>query len=73
MSTEQLSQGLSHLSEAEHKLLAAQSGQWREIGISAVAAAARQASEKPPEAKVEAGVGQPGKVVTLRDIDHLAA
>lgn len=70
MSTEQSSQGLSHLSAAEKNLLAAQSGQWREIGISAVAAAAKQASEKPPEAK---GAGEIRKVVTLRDIDHLAA
>lgn len=71
MSTQQLSQGLSHLSEAEKKLLASQTGQWHEIGISAVAAAARQASEKQAEADKVAPV--PGKVVTLRDIDHLAA
>lgn len=40
--------------------------QWREIGIPAVAASARYASE--PKAAAE-----PKKIVTLRDIDHLAA
>ncbi|OYW58162.1 MAG: hypothetical protein B7X99_11455 [Rhizobiales bacterium 17-65-6] len=45
---------------------ASQAQQWREIGIPAVAASARYASE--PKAADE-----PRKIVTLRDIDHLAA
>jgi len=67
MSTQQSSQALGHHSTAGKKLLASQSGQWHEIGISAVAAAARQASDKSAQAKLA------NKVVTLRDIDHLAA
>ena len=43
-----------------------QAQQWREIGIPAVAASARYASE--PKAADE-----PRKIVTLRDIEHLAA
>lgn len=45
---------------------AGQVQQWRDIGIPAVAASARYASEP----KVAA---EPKKIVTLRDIDHLAA
>lgn len=67
MSTQQSSQDLGHHGTAGKKLLASQSGQWHEIGISAVAAAARQTSEKNAQAKLAP------KLVTLRDIDHLAA
>lgn len=70
MSTEQPSQGLSTRVESDLKRQA-QTQQWRDIGISAVAAAAQQASDKRiAEAK---GGGQPNRVVTLKDIDHLAA
>ena len=70
MSTEQPSQALSTRVESD-LARQTQTQQWREIGISAVAAAAKQASEKHA-AEVKAS-GQPNKVVTLRDIDHLAA
>lgn len=70
MSTAQPSQGLSTRVESDLKRMA-QNQQWREIGISAVAAAAQQASEKRVgEAKAS---GEPNRVVTLRDIDFLAA
>lgn len=75
MSTGQPSQG--HSTQVEKGLVEkdlarqAQSQQWREIGISAVAAAAQQNSDKRQgEAKA---AGEPNKVVTLRDIDFLAA
>lgn len=71
MSTEKSSHGLGQRSEIEKKLLSGQTQQWRDIGISAVAAAARQASEKHADDMKPAG--EPGKIVTLRDIDHLAA
>lgn len=47
-----------------------QAQQWRDIGIPAVAAGARYASTT--EAPAKSG-GEPKKIVTLRDIDHLAA
>lgn len=63
-------QGLSPREESDLKRTA-QSQQWRDIGISAVAAAAQQASDKKAaEAKAAA---QANKVVTLKDIDFLAA
>ncbi|MFG1348214.1 hypothetical protein [Xanthobacter autotrophicus] len=70
MSTGQPSQGLSTRVESDLKRMA-QNQQWREIGISAVAAAAHQASEKRI-AEVKAA-GEPNRVVTLKDIDFLAA
>lgn len=69
MSTGQPSQELSPRVEADVKRQA-QSTQWREIGISAVAAAAQQASEKRA---AQAASGEPARVVTLKDIEHLAA
>lgn len=51
--------------EASKPGYAGQVQQWREIGIPAVAASARYAAE--PKAT------EPKKIVTLRDIDHLAA
>ncbi|MEW6255532.1 MAG: hypothetical protein AB1592_06195 [Pseudomonadota bacterium] len=45
-----------------------QAQQWRDIGIPAVAAGARYASTTDAQA-----AGEPKKIVTLRDIDHLAA
>ncbi|MCG5234548.1 hypothetical protein [Xanthobacter oligotrophicus] len=70
MSTAQPSQGLSTRVESDLKRMA-QNQQWREIGISAVAAAAQQTSEKRvAEAKA---AGEPNRIVTLRDIDFLAA
>lgn len=63
-------QGLSPREESDLKRTA-QSQQWRDIGISAVAAAAQQASDKKAiEAKAAA---EANKVVTLKDIDFLAA
>lgn len=47
---------------------AQQSGHWREIGITAVAAAARYSSDAKPATPAE-----PNKIVTLRDIEHFAA
>lgn len=65
--------GLNPLAESDLKRTA-QSQQWREIGISAVAAAAHQASEKRPAEEAVAKVGgEPNRVVTLKDIDFLAA
>ncbi|MCJ8144615.1 hypothetical protein MKI84_16950 [Ancylobacter sp. A5.8] len=58
---------------------AQQSVHWREIGISAVAAAARYAANKtvattPPPAVPTLNVDDtPPKVVTLRDIEFFAA
>ncbi|WP_127089884.1 hypothetical protein [Aquabacter cavernae] len=52
------------------KSYGAQAEQWREIGIPAVAAGARYASAEATPAK---SAGEPNKIVTLRDIDHLAA
>lgn len=69
MSTGQPSQGLSTRVESDLKRQS-QSGQWRDIGISAVAAAAQQASEKRV---AETAAAEPNRVVTLRDIDFLAA
>ena len=62
-------QGLSPREDSDLKRTA-QSQQWRDIGISAVAAAAQQASDKKA---VEAKAAQANKVVTLKDIDFLAA
>ena len=47
---------------------------WREIGISAVAAAARYAVEKTPAAAPATGETQAdgAKVVTLRDAEYFA-
>ncbi|MFS8037081.1 hypothetical protein ACI7BZ_08965 [Xanthobacter sp. AM11] len=72
MSTGQPSQGLSARVESDLKRQA-QSGQWRDIGISAVAAAAQQASEKRLAQAAGVSAGEPNRVVTLKDIDHLAA
>ncbi|MFG1301142.1 hypothetical protein V5F49_15220 [Xanthobacter sp. V3C-3] len=70
MSTEQPTKELSARAESDLQRQA-QSKQWREIGISAVAAAAQQASEKrTAEAK---GANGENRVVTLKDIDFLAA
>lgn len=55
--------------DAEKNAQHGQAPKWGEIGISAVAAAAAQASANR---EVKSG-GQPNKVVTLRDIEHLAA
>ncbi|TCT03322.1 hypothetical protein [Aquabacter spiritensis] len=55
--------------EAEVQRPVNQSAQWRDIGITAVAAAARYAGTAAPAKSA----GEPNKVVTLRDIDHLAA
>lgn len=55
--------------EAAKSRYGAQADQWREIGIPAVAAGARYAGE----AKQTKSAEEPNKVVTLRDIDHLAA
>lgn len=55
--------------EAEHKHYVGQSAQWRDIGINAVAAAAQYAPARDDKAKQ----AQERKVVTLRDIDFLAA
>lgn len=53
-----------------------QSAHWREIGISAVAAAARYATTKS-SAPVAPATGEAQaenvKVVTIRDIEHFAA
>lgn len=69
MSTTQ-SNGFHPQTESELKRQT-QSRQWREIGISAVAAAAQQASQKH-EAELK-NAAQPNRVVTLRDIDYFAA
>ncbi|QFR34528.1 hypothetical protein [Ancylobacter sp. TS-1] len=56
-----------------------QASQWREIGISAVAAAARYASDKKTvsDAPVATGAARTedaeAKVVTLRDVEYFAA
>ena len=75
MSTQQSSQGHSRLSiEANQQRLPQQGAQWRDIGISAVAAAASQTSDKRAhEAKPAQAAGEPKAVVTIRDIEHLAA
>jgi len=56
---------------------AEQAAHWRDIGISAVAAAARYASDKTPVSDAPAtGAARAGKtdgVVTLRDIEYFAA
>ncbi len=72
MSTEQTSQVQHSRDEAEGKRQE-QSHQWREIGISAVAAAARQASGQHAikAASTPANLGK--RIVTLRDIDHVVA
>ncbi|MFG1345595.1 hypothetical protein V5F59_11935 [Xanthobacter autotrophicus DSM 431] len=69
MSAEQPSQGLSTRVESDLKRTA-QSQQWRDIGISAVAAAAQQASDKRA---TEAKAAEANRIVTLKDIDFLAA
>lgn len=69
MSTGQPSQGLSTRVESDLKRTA-QSQQWKDIGISAVAAAAQQTSDKRAN---EAKATEANRVVTLRDIDFLAA
>ena len=71
MSTEQPSQGLSQRTDADPTYSAAQKAQWGQIGISAVAAAAHQTSDKR-QAELKAN-GTPQRVVTLRDIDYFAA
>jgi len=52
-----------------------QSVHWREIGISAVAAAARYApgTDQAPAAAKKDAQPEAEKVVTLRDIEHFAA
>lgn len=57
---------------------AEQTAHWREIGISAVAAAARYASNKKtvsdaPNSGAARTDGGDAKVVTLRDIEYFAA
>ena len=70
MSTDQPSQGLSQRSEAELKRAQAQQvPQWGAIGISAVAAAAHQSSEKRATEMKNAEK----RIVTLRDIEYFAA
>lgn len=69
MSNAQPAPEQSPRAEAEKNRYGAQTAQWREIGIAAVAAGARYAGE----AKQTKSAGEPNKVVTLRDIDHLAA
>lgn len=72
MSTQHSSQGHSLSIEANQLQLSQQGQQWRDIGISAVAAAASQASDKrTKDAKSAAGEAHP--IVTIRDIEHLAA
>ncbi|MEP9366814.1 hypothetical protein [Xanthobacter sp. VNH20] len=74
MSSNQPGPGAAPRAETETNRYGAHSGQWRDIGITAVAAAAaaaRLASETKSAAPKSAG--EPNKVVTLRDIDHLAA
>ncbi len=68
MSNVQGVQEKSVRAEAGKDHFTVQSEQWREIGITAVAAAARYAGQ----AKSTAGA-EPKKVVTLRDIEHFAA
>ena len=70
MSTEHPSQGLSQRNESDPHTKA-QAPKWGEIGISAVAAAAHQTSDK--RASDLKAVGAPNRVVTLRDIDYFAA
>lgn len=72
MSTEQPSQGLSQRNESDPTFSAAQKAKWGEIGISAVAAAAHQTSEKR-QAELNKANGAPQRIVTLRDIDYFAA
>ncbi|MBS9477186.1 hypothetical protein [Ancylobacter radicis] len=55
-----------------------QSAHWREIGISAVAAAARYASDKKtvsdaPAMGAARTDGAEAKIVTLRDVEYFAA
>ncbi|MEP9349921.1 hypothetical protein [Xanthobacter sp. KR7-225] len=70
MSTEQPSQGLSQRREAELKRAQAQqASQWGAIGISAVAAAAHQSSDK----RAAEAEGAQKRIVTLRDIEYFAA
>ncbi|MFG1463515.1 hypothetical protein V5F77_11510 [Xanthobacter sp. DSM 24535] len=74
MSSDQPGPGTASRSETEATRYGAHAGQWRDIGITAVAAAAaaaRLASDAKPVAQKSSG--EPNKVVTLRDIDHLAA
>lgn len=56
--------------DAERKHYAGQAAQWRDIGITAVAAAAQYSPARDEKAKTD---GEPRKVVTLRDLDFLAA
>lgn len=77
MSTQQPSQGLSQRSDTElthqpvQQAQSQQATKWGEIGISAVAAAAQQASEKRAAELKAAGAAN--RVVTLRDIDYFAS
>ncbi|WP_332117512.1 hypothetical protein [Azorhizobium caulinodans] len=61
-------QGQQARLEAESKHFAGQAAQWRDIGINAVAAAAQYSPAK--DAKTQNGEK---KVVTIRDIEFLAA
>jgi hypothetical protein len=72
MSSNQPAPGQNPRVEADKERHYAQAGQWREIGITAVAAAARYAGEAHSPRVPKSG-GEPNKIVTLRDIDHLAA
>ncbi len=56
--------------EAERKHYAGQASQWREIGITAVAAAAQYSPARDEKPKAS---DEPHKIVTLRDLDFLAA
>lgn len=68
MSTNSVQEQQARL-DAERKHYAGQAGQWREIGINAVAAAAPYSPARDEKPKA----GDAPKVVTLRDIEFLAA
>ncbi|WP_029006038.1 hypothetical protein [Azorhizobium doebereinerae] len=68
MSTDTIQEQQARL-DAERKHYAGQSAQWRDIGINAVAAAAPYSPARDDKAKA----AEERKVVTLRDIDFLAA
>lgn len=70
MSTEHASQVKHSRDEAEGKHQD-QSHQWREIGISAVAAAVRQTSGHHANTTTGTPANLGKRIVTLRDIDHV--
>ncbi len=71
MSTEH-SQAQQVRAAADHKRQG-QDQQWRDIGISAVAAAARQASELKTNTAATTPSHLGKRIVTLRDIDHVVS